>query len=331
MYGKWVIVNSTLGVFLLLTQLLIGQISGKQRQVLLLSTNSPFYELSGQVTKQNFALDSAVVYLYREQIQGTVELVDSVQTFGKGGKYVFDRMISGAYYIMAKPYTSKADAINTYYGGSPVWIRSKAILLRQDMLQRNIDLLAENYTKGVARVSGTIKYGDTDLHHNYGEPAAYVPVVLMLNNQVYKRTYTNSKGFYQFNNVLLSQFDLIVDMPGKSTSGKEIRFTSSYKNASGTDFIVEESTVEETSFTGVQDFGEVRTTTLYPNPCKNRLAINSDNHWKELSIIDFTGKEQLNTEYEQGKELNIEQLEKGMYFLILKNGTEQYVMRFTKQ
>ena len=76
---------------------------------------------------------------------------------------------------------------------------------------------------------------------------------------------------------------------------------------------------------------------LYPNPAKNEITINlanSLNNSMVCSMIDVLGKEVASASIEKGTssfKLNIESLEKGVYFVNLMDGNTVITKKIIKE
>ena len=320
---------SIIGVLILGFSSLNAQISRNEHQLIFLSSQSLF-ELSGSITEGHFQIDSAIVYIYREQIQGIVELVDSIHSFGSKGKYSFNKMVPGTYYLRAKPNNPNNDFIDTYYGGSAVWINSKAIILRQNMTNKIIDLSKESDFKGNANISGKVEYGKGDINFPIGENAKNIPVLVMQNNTVIRRTLTDSEGNFNIKNLPIMNYNLVVDYPGKSMVGHLVKLNSSKTKVEEQNFILEKSTVNFIGMSTGLVSEKSETPLIYPNPCKNELFLQYVDERTAYSILDYTGKTRITGENESLKPIDVSILESGTYFLLLERSGERKVVKITK-
>lgn len=330
MHAIWVKFLSLTFVALMHTLYSQAQFSSTERHPIFLSTNSLF-NLSGTVTKNNFETDSVVVYIYREQEQGTVELVDSAHSFGINGKYSFNKMVSGTYYLRAKHINMTKGSIDTYYGGSAVWIDSKAIILRQDMTNKSISLEKESDFKGNASISGNVEYGSGDINFPIGDKAINIPVVIMQNGVVIRRIVTDSQGNFKFNNIPIMNYYLVVDYPGKSMASHIVRLNSSETDIKNQNFTLEKSTVNYKGTVNSIEIEENKKLKVYPNPCTNIIHLKNIKDIKTYKIIDYTGKAKLEGRLESLLSIDMTFLESGIYFLLLDGDSEREVIRVTKK
>lgn len=310
----------------------VSQMSSSERHTIFMETEA-FHSLKGRVLRANFTTDSVVVYLYREQTQGIVELVDSMFSFGKGGAYEFQQMVIGTYYLKARTYHHDEKFVDTYYGDDPAWITSKAIVLRNDMTGRNINLIIEGNAHGMANISGEVIHGATSPTALENDPAKNIPVLLMNEDYLMRRTYTDNNGKYNFDNVPISNYHVIVDFPGKSMLPYLINLNSANDSKFDVNFLIEKSSitapgpdhntdVDEKSISGIQ---------VFPNPFDREIFVTNTNGFNQFNIIDLTGKTIVSKELIDNKAIDLEDLEKGVYYLILKGEKESEIHQIIKK
>jgi hypothetical protein len=70
---------------------------------------------------------------------------------------------------------------------------------------------------------------------------------------------------------------------------------------------------------------------IYPNPASNYLMVESTNEKTQLSLFDLSGKNCLNQTIFGDQKINLDNLNSGVYFLILSNGHEQYKQKIIIQ
>lgn len=76
---------------------------------------------------------------------------------------------------------------------------------------------------------------------------------------------------------------------------------------------------------GIKDYNPYANTKIYPNPTSNKVTIiNSDATSKEtmVSVFNSTGQKVLSDKYTNETQLNVSDLEKGIYILKLQRGSE---------
>lgn len=310
----------------------MSQMSSIERHPIFMGTES-FHSLQGQVLRANFTTDSVVVYLYREQTQGIVELVDSVFSFGKNGAYKFERMVIGTYYLKARTYRPDEKFVDTYYGDDPAWITSKAIILRNDMTGRTINLIIEGNAIGMANINGEVTHGTTSPTALEGSPAKHIPVLLMNDDYLMRRAYTDKDGKYNFQNVPIANYHVIVDFPGKSMLPHSVALNSGNDSKSDVDFIIEKSSItapgpDHSTSLNLHSEADFK---VYPNPFEHEIFLNSTESFNHFYVIDLTGKTIISRELIENSSIDLSELEKGVYYLILKGEQESKIHQIIKK
>lgn len=77
------------------------------------------------------------------------------------------------------------------------------------------------------------------------------------------------------------------------------------------------------------DYSSVK---VYPNPAKGTIKIQGlDTIDYEIEVRDFNGRSVYNEQYYSGKDIDIDQLESGVYFLVIKTTDKTMYKQFVKQ
>ncbi len=87
-----------------------------------------------------------------------------------------------------------------------------------------------------------------------------------------------------------------------------------------------------TNVLSVEDFDEVEFS-IFPNPTKSKLSIQSNVAISEFSIVDINGRVLFpnnNLSHSQEISINVENLSNGVYFLMLKANVKTHVLKFIK-
>ncbi|AXG71443.1 repeat domain in Vibrio, Colwellia, Bradyrhizobium and Shewanella [Kordia sp. SMS9] len=97
--------------------------------------------------------------------------------------------------------------------------------------------------------------------------------------------------------------------------------------------ITNTATTEIVNLLSVDEF-EANTVTIYPNPTRNTLTINSKKNINTIFVYDLNGRllvqKQLNT-YTPNYELDVNDLSSGFYFLEIKSDTASETLKFIKK
>lgn len=289
------------------------------------------HQLAGRIFKANFVTDSVVVYIYREQVQGTVELVDSVHSYGKRGEYSFDRMVNGTYYVRARLFNSATNFIDTYYGESAVWIKSKAIILRRDMLDRNINLLIEGNGVGAGYVSGSVVYGETT-PNPVGSGAQNIPVVLISENHIVNKTFTDAQGNYEFKNIPVTDYEIVVDYPGKSMTPFHIDMNTQVTQVKDLEFVIEKSLIYYPAILSEEEMKKTEDEILvYPNPAEDYIQIRNAALNEKFQILNVLGEVVRSGAIEEGLSIDITELESGNYIIQVDKNSQIQTRVFIKK
>jgi hypothetical protein len=195
--------------------------------------------------------------------------------------------------------------------------------------------------------SGNIIYGD-GISKSAGEPVpgAEVFVEQEPNDEPIANTETDTLGEWTIPNIPIGTgYKLYVDIPGLPlmSTYQNIEVAGAGSNVNELNFFVDTLTdggIFTDTITSVikvnSDFIEIKT---FPNPTSNYLTIETNLRNKELvfySIVDITGKELIISEEKeyQGKyleQINITDLENGVFFLKLRIANAIYIRKIIKE
>jgi OmpA-OmpF porin, OOP family len=116
-----------------------------------------------------------------------------------------------------------------------------------------------------------------------------------------------------------------------STSLQYFFDSTSYKFAY---YFFDDILVEEDTLTGIEAFGDNESIAIYPNPSTNFIKIEwkgNSNEPIEIYLIDYWGRIMLNEKMLHETKINIENIESGIYTLLLKQNGINYYKRVLKQ
>lgn len=296
--------------------------SQRPPEPIFLSPGNSFYKLEGFVTMNGTTLDSCKVYLYREQSQGNVELVDSVYSLDLNGEYKFERIIEGAYYLKACDLNQRA--VPTYYGGSPFWKEARGVLLQADTKSRNIELQKlEVSNVGSGMVSGKIVYGEGFIGHVEGEGAKNVPFMLRNSaGKVIKQVMSNVDGEFALTNLPLNSSELIIDFPGKSMVPITVALSTSKTEVGDLQFRLEKKEVVHINALGVDIKEEKNSWEVGPNPFDDFIVFSNGNAdaQSKVKLLDLSGNVLLNTPLTaDDTRVDLMDLNRGIYLLTIEN------------
>lgn len=149
----------------------------------------------------------------------------------------------------------------------------------------------------------------------------------------------------EYHNILLSPGNFQSYQWSNGGTTATLLVDSAYVHQFGSNIIVQVSDSNNCSYAdtieislsqclGIDEENSLSGIRIFPNPTDDRLwIINSRNHIIEASVIDAYGKEVLRLDLasEPIIELNVSELSSGIYFLILKQCTDQRTLKFLKK
>lgn len=103
---------------------------------------------------------------------------------------------------------------------------------------------------------------------------------------------------------------------------------TNYPNQERTGFVVKTDSNGNVAV-GINQFKN-NSTIIYPNPASNKLSIQSNTKYNNFSILNMYGLQILHGELFEN-EINISELSKGIFILILENDTEYLQVKFIKE
>lgn len=93
-------------------------------------------------------------------------------------------------------------------------------------------------------------------------------------------------------------------------------------------FLVDNVKIQNLDNLAIDELSAKKTTTIYPNPVKDILNINSNSEIKSVIITDAIGRVILNG---NSKSVNVEDLKQGVYFVNIKTDDNEYSEKFIKK
>ena len=172
-----------------------------------------------------------------------------------------------------------------------------------------------------------------DENYSGDAPAAGVTVYLYRSSDdlLLASTLTDNDGLYVFSNLPVDAYYLLVQLPGYAANTPwpvEVSVTNT--TVDDVNFLVSEGAQE---ITDVNDTEEM-SMKLYPNPVKDMLYIQSNNHetGAVVQIYDLTGHLVLNKNMENHTtRLDVSGLRKGIYLLRMESKGKLVTRKFIRQ
>ncbi|MCB0479939.1 MAG: T9SS type A sorting domain-containing protein [Flavobacteriales bacterium] len=316
-------------MFCVCSLVVFAQKDNAQNAIFLRSSNA-FYRLGGYVSANGLLLDSFKVYLYREQSQGNVELVDSAYSIHQNGEYIFPKVIEGIYYLKGESF--KAGFLPTYYGNTAFWKESKAVLVQADNRARNFELFETNSSlNGVGAVRGRIVYGEGFIGHQQGEGAGFIPMMIRdLDGKPIKVFKTTSLGEFNCDEIPLIACEMLIDFPGKSMVPIRLGFNPERTTFENLEFRLETKEVVQVNRTTVDETNEASNMKIGPNPFNDFIRINDYTlHNGRFELVDIKGVTVIEGALENGfNKITIRDIQPGIYYMKIQNlGTADLIKK----
>jgi PKD repeat protein len=288
--------------------------------------NPQRYNVWGRVYVGNLTTDKCIAYLYKEYQNGYIVPVDTVRLTSVSdtlGVYYFYQILEGTHKVkVLLPNTSThyEDYAPTYYGDNLFWNQAAYLNLFQDISLANIQMKEVNAPAGgSSQISGSVYSGNTVLQKEGVQ-------IMLLDGaqQVYDYTYTNSAGYYVFDDVPTGVYFVFAELTGLFSIPGQVNIgtydTLSYVN------IMLSKQQAVTSISKPQEDKQLQMK-LYPNPARNTLWIQMDTPLKgsaNYEVLNSLGQSMMRGHMEQGSKfrmLEIQSLESGFYVLRFYNNS----------
>jgi hypothetical protein len=315
------------------------------------------YAISGLVYDYlEQTVTSGMVYLYKMSSSGPFTVMDSV-SIDSEAYYTFQNLDYGKYIVKAVPNSNDYPSLmSAYYDDAATWKNALVINTeRGSNHNANIYLMEDPENTGNASVQGTITEENTKITKSTeevtGEPVKGVSVILKGKKKADKDMYdlvrTNDQGVYKFANVNTGNYEIVCDYPGMEqaeryeievSDDKETYENYDYVMQGDTIFISESDTTSDSdTTTNVENIsGKDAPLTVYPNPASRYLYVEMEENMdiRQLRLHSINGRtvySKANTGNMRRFRLNVEKLERGIYFLRIQTTSNEIVRRLIVQ
>lgn len=298
---------------------------------------SRLFTIKGKITTQSGTpvTQGTIKLIAFSNGQRSVE-IDSTSP-DANGDYIFSNVQSGRYIILASADTlSFPDAAPTYFGNSLLWNNATILNLSLiDTLTADIQLFENNtIPPGNASISGIVESIDGTRAGN--NPIKDVDVTLkkVPGGQI-KKTTTNDKGLYFFDNLPTGDYNLFIDIPGlPMDSIIPVKIENQDSSVKNVNFGVDSTGIHVDLSLSIASNNSNIQVSAFPNPFSSIFYLtfgkNGDYHVK---IQDITGKTMF-SQKSDGNSLimfDLHSLPAGIYLVHISGETENSVLRVIKK
>jgi len=262
----------------------------------------------------------AVVYLIEEN-GGVLSAVDSM-ILDSVGAYYF-QACPGTYYVKAAllpAHPMYASYIPTYYDSAALWSSANAIVVgNSNIFNLDFSLLAGTNTGGPGFVGGSVIGGG---NRGEGDPVANAQVFITdMNDNVVAFTRTNAQGAYEMTGLAYGDYKMYVDILNKTSYPNIFTLDEGNEGLENANFLVYADYIRPESPTGVESI-VLSSAKLFPNPAKNQLTIQSENHIQQVVIYSVLGEQMIQTKANSNAlNIDLSELASGQYIVEIQNET----------
>lgn len=309
------------------------------------------FSISGTVaTMAEEPLQNGMVHLYKASLSGPYSEVDSME-LNTGANYSFEYLDTGRYIVMAEPDAAQyPNLVSTYYGDAFLWKNATQINLTTESYNYAYIYVQEKPTvnTGNATIEGKVETVETKISKSTtsvtGQPVKGVSVILVGKEEnkqfvfkapgdVMASTETDADGIYQFNEIAVGKYDIVLDIPGiEQDSVYEVSVEEDEDTYENYNYVVQEDTIfinEDSNPTNINHNDQIAVT-IYPNPATSNVFVKVGSaEIRSVELYDVAGKKVYSEEVHPGSVLriNISNLSKGLYMLKIKGMNQKATTR----
>lgn len=283
-----------------------------------------FFNISGSVLSSISDSVSGPGIVYLIEYDSTTNMLTAIDTTNFNYNYYFFTNVDTGSYLVKAALDSLSiyysDYLPTYYGDVLFWDDATYIFLYSDVSYIIIYLIQGNNPGGPGFIGGDVSQGANKLMP--GDPIADVEILLLnMDDSPVTYTYTDASGNFEFNNIAYGTYQVYTEITGKITYPVIITIDSINPSVSNINILVnEDDIIASTAHNDVisQSYQNV---IIYPNPNNGIFTISNFGlaDVYKLEIIALKGKivysDVIRLDKNDTKEININNLSKGIYFL----------------
>jgi len=249
----------------------------------------------GTVTDPNgTAVTAGDVSLYEYGISNVANTLVNTVPIGASGDYLFPAVPNGQYIVRAQPDTVTYPSLaSTYHTSTHYWVYADVLgAVCDSTIVADIEAVDQLNLAGSGFIEGYL--GDLGLHSSFGVPWGHQEVVLETwpGRQHVQTVRSSIAGIYQFQNVPIGNYRIIVDRPGSPMLGYYTVTVVPNGSYTGLDYAGDAFGVYPFVATSVEEVSGV-SISIGPNPLTRgeSLAISGiENGKQSISILDVQGR-----------------------------------------
>jgi hypothetical protein len=300
--------------------------------------------ISGRVYFENInTLCDGYVFLYKQNSAGGYICVDTA-ILDTVGYYYFPNVEQGIYLLQALE-TTISNAVPTYYRSADAWYLADTIMVSSCNPNWGIDIqmITLDSLTGSSSISGYVgDDGDgTKSMHKTAVENPYEGATVILQGKDSKVTIaitqTDENGFFEFKNIPVGNYVIIINITGLDmNSYHEVEITEDGEIIEDQNYwICEDGIKTEKSTSSIKEPLTDITLTIYPNPVKDQINIETGNTYIEnISLFNIAGQEvkRFTIQSEDNViSLDINELPQGVYILVIKTENIMLTQKVIKQ
>jgi len=284
-------------------------------------------------------MDSGMVFLYQtDSLNSTVQVYDSAFPTNSQGLiyYNFPNITKGNYFVYAKLNTNSTLSNQFYNSWAPNefnWQNAATITVNSNNNWTSIILQKSNvsYPQGTASISGSILLKNT----GGNTAAAGVDIFLLLNDSsIISKSVSNQQGEYKFSGLAFGEYIIHPEIVGKYSHDKIVSLNFDQPKVDTIVFVIDGNKI----ITGFEKpKNELSSIRVYPNPFSNNISISGNILYEtkiEIHITDISGRnlfvEQLNTSSNFKRNIDLQNLPKGLYFITIRSNNSSITKKIIK-
>ncbi|UTW63880.1 T9SS type A sorting domain-containing protein [bacterium SCSIO 12741] len=288
----------------------------------------PFPFIGGRILNDGLPVyaNEVDVHLFRYQASTQSLVWEASQPVGHGGSYLFSIRESGSFLVKAIPASAQHRLLPEYYGDVNYWDEAQIIKINGNP-EPELDIHLDEFhpLNGTSSIRGVINYYPIQ---QSGSPMSEVPV-LLLNSMKEPMAFSksNSDGQFEFDGLTSGQYYLVYDQVGIPYHPYPVYIAKSGMHLTGVEMVVTPlgSGLSGALSTEAEEQKEFNIR-VYPNPTQGKLRVLLQGAGTvEGELVAMNGQVKMIVDSFTGvqMELDLTTLENGIYFLKLRNESNE--------